>query len=168
MFAVLGWILFGVILLAALPVQVLGLPGTWLILANAAAAWLLTGGEPIGPPSVVVLALMAVTGEVGEFYASAAGAGKGEPVRWTLAAALIGAFAGGLVGAPFFFGLGAIPGMALGAFSAVLILNLASGRDLAVSLSQAAGAFMGRLAGTVIKLAVAAAMVAVVIVALIR
>ena len=95
------------------------------------------------------------------------GARSGPPVRGAAAAALLGAFAGGLLGAPVMFGLGAIPGMAAGAWMAVFVLAVARGAGFGAATRAALGAMAGRVKGTALKLTVAVAMVAVIIAALV-
>jgi uncharacterized protein YqgC (DUF456 family) len=157
--AYLGWGLFWIVLAAALPVQVIGLPGTWIIVADCLALRLLGGPDSITTPAVLLMAVLAAGGEVLEFTVSAAGARSEEPVRGTVTAAIVGGIVGGVIGAPFFLGVGAIPGMALGAFTAVTIVNLAAGKAPSDAARSGLGAMTGRLKGTAAKIIVAAVMV---------
>ncbi|TNF47866.1 DUF456 family protein, partial [bacterium] len=122
--AVLGWAAFGIILLAAVPAQIVGLPGTWIIFADALALRMLGGEARLSWTTVAILGLMAAGGEILEFTTSVAGARSQDPIRGTTVAAVAGAIIGGIAGAPFLFGIGAIPGMAVGAFLAVFFLAL--------------------------------------------
>lgn len=165
--AVLGWAAFGLILVAAVPAQIVGLPGTWIIFADALAVRLLTGQAHLGWAAVVSLGLAAAAGEVMEFYASAAGVRSGEPLKGATAAAVMGAIAGGVAGAPFLFGIGAIPGMAAGAFLAVFLLAMAGGRGAGEAWSIGLGALAGRLRGTAVKILISVFMLIFLIVSLI-
>ncbi|MDF1535257.1 MAG: DUF456 family protein [bacterium] len=167
MLTFLTWLLFGSVLILALPLQLLGLPGTWLLLAGAALFRWATGPAWLEYHTLIVLLIMAVTGEFLEFFTAIRGARSGPEVRGGVAASIVGALAGGLLGAPVLFGLGAIPGMAVGAWCAVFIVALGGGHDRADAARAALGALTGRLKGTVAKMMVAATMVAVIITSLI-
>ena len=91
---------------------------------------------------------------------------SGPPVRGAVTASIIGALAGGIAGAPILFGLGAIPGMAIGAWLAVFAVALAGGATLSSAFGTALGAMTGRIKGTALKMIVAVAMVAVIIASL--
>ncbi len=64
------------------------------------------------------------------------------------------------------FGIGAIPGMAVGAFLAVFILYLAGGRGAGEAWSAGYGALIGRLKGTVVKVLMSVAMLIFLIVSM--
>ena len=166
MLAYLGWALFWIVLVLSLPAQVVGLPGTWIIVLDALVLRLLGGVDSITTGAVVTLGALALGGELLEFTIAAAGARSGEPVSGTIAAAVAGGIIGGIAGAPFFLGAGAIPGMALGAFAAVFILNLASGKAPVDALRSGMAAMTGRLKGTAAKLTVAVVMMVVIVVSI--
>lgn len=161
------WILFGGVMIVALPLQLLGLPGTWLLVADAFLLRWMQGPGLIDSHTLVILFLMAVLGEVLEFLTAVRGVRSGPPVRGAAVAAIAGAFAGGLAGAPVLFGLGALPGMAVGAWLAVLTVSLAAGGTFGEAFTTALGAMTGRIKGTAIKIVVAAGMVAVMIISLV-
>lgn len=164
---ILIWILFGSVVIAALPLQLVGLPGTWLLVADAFLLRVLKGPDLMDYRTVFILGGMALLAEVLEFLTAVQGARSGPPVRGAAAASIIGALAGGLAGAPVLFGLGAIPGMAIGAWLAVFAVALASGATLSTASVTALGAMTGRIKGTALKLLVAVAMVAVIIASLV-
>lgn len=167
MLALAGWLLFGVVLLAALPLQVLGLPGSWLLAADALFLRWFAGPERISIATIVVLAVMALLGEMMELWTAASGARTGPPVKGAVAASILGALVGGFIGAPVFFGLGAIPGMAAGAWFAVFVMAVFNGYEPAKAFEAAFGALVGRLKGTAVKLVICAAMIAVILTSLI-
>ena len=164
---ILFWILFGSVMIVALPLQLLGLPGTWLLVADAFLLRWLRGPELIDYHTVAILCFMALFAEVVEFLTAVQGARSGPPVRGAAVASIIGAFAGGLAGAPILFGLGAIPGMAIGAWLAVFTVALVGGAAVGSASLAALGAMTGRIKGTALKIIVAVAMVAVIIVSLV-
>jgi uncharacterized protein YqgC (DUF456 family) len=127
----------------------------------------LTGPDHINYRTVIILLLMALLAEALEFMTAVQGPRTGPPVRGTAVAAIAGAFAGGLIGAPVLFGLGAIPGMAVGAWLAVFTVSLTGGATFSTASRAALGAMTGRLKGTVLKLMIAVSMVAVIIISLV-
>jgi hypothetical protein len=163
----LTWFLFGSVLVLALPLQLLGLPGTWLLVVNVVMLRWVTGSAWLDYHTVIVLLIMAVTGEFLEFFTAIQGARTGPDVSGSVTAALVGALVGGLLGAPILFGLGAIPGMAIGAWSFVFGVALVGGHGSADAARAALGALSGRLKGTAAKMMIAVGMVAVIVVSLI-
>src|SRR5215208_6744618 len=125
-------VLFVLAVLVCWFMNLLGLPGNWLIVAAAALyAWLIPPDTraAIGWPAVGVMTGLAVLGEVAEFAAGAAGVKK-LGGSWTgailaLIGSAVGAIAGMVVGVPvpvvgslvaavLFGGLGALGGAVLG------------------------------------------------------
>jgi hypothetical protein len=164
---ILIWILFGSVMIVALPLQLLGLPGTWLLVADALLFRWLMGPDLFDYHTVLVLFVMALLAEAIEFLAAVQGARSGPPIKGAAAASILGAIAGGLIGAPILFGLGAIPGMALGAWLGVFLVAFAGGIPAGTASVTAFGAMIGRLKGTAFKMIVAVAMVAMIILSLV-
>ena len=148
------------------------LPGNWFIVALAAlCAWLFPErpGDELGFTwvSVVILAVMAGLGEVVELVAGAAGAAKQGASRramtLSLVGAAIGSFGGAIIGVPIpVIGslIAAVVGGALGAFAGAYLGEYWKGRLSHERLSISTGAMLGRIAGTIGKLIIGAAMVA--------
>ncbi len=162
------WTGFGVALLFAgvaflcVLLVPLGLPGTWLMLLIAVALEMSdgrfrTGADPItfGWPALGLSAALAVTGEVLEAIAGAAGSrfGGGSP------RGMLGAIVGGVLGAIALTPLIPLPliGTLIGALIGTFVgawLGEASARRArhpAETFRAAAGATLGRLAGTLGK-----------------
>lgn len=160
---VIGFALLG---LGCLLLVVLGLPGTWLLLAIAFAieladAWLLPGEGVVtfGWELLALGAGLALVGELLETIAGAAGARFGGGTR----RGMVGAFVGGLLGAvllaPAVPILGMLIGAMLGAFAGAFV-GEATGpeaRSRAHNLRAALGAAVGKLGGTIAKLAIGVA-----------
>ncbi|MEE8319585.1 MAG: DUF456 domain-containing protein [bacterium] len=168
MIAVLGWFVFWVVLAVSVPVQLMGLPGIWIIFADALVLRLLAGPEVLSWYVLLVLFSAALVGEVLEFYSTVAGAREKTDLKGIAPAAIVGGILGGIVGAAFLFGLGALPGAAAGSFAGVFILALVSGSKPGEALGIGTGALIGRIKGTAIKLVASVAMIAVLIVSLVR
>lgn len=148
------------------------LPGNWIIVGLAAAfAWLVPAGAGQGLAwhTVGVSAGLAALGEVIEAAAGAAGAAKRGASRRALVLAVLGAMfgsiSGAVVGVPVpVIGpiLGALAGGALGAFAGAYLGEMWKGKSSGESVMVGKGALIGRLLGTVGKLAAGAIMCVVI------
>lgn len=172
----MDWIAWGLLVLFAglglfcLLLVVVGLPGTWALLAIAFGfelvdALLLPGSGPVVTFGWGLLATcggLAVVGEVIEAIAGAAGTKFGGGTR----RGMVGAFVGGIAGAIFLTPVfpipvvgtlfGAMLGAFLGAFLAEATGPEARGREH--NLRAAFGAAVGKLGGTIAKLAIGVVM----------
>lgn len=152
---------------------VFGLPGTWLMVAATllAAWWQWDARRPASEQMfsitvLVAIVALALIGEVVEFLAGVVGTRTAGGTRRGAVGALIGTIAGAIIGTaipPPILGtlLGACAGAAIGAWG----LELSGGRTMRASLKSGAGAGVGRLVGTVAKLAIAVAIWVIVAVA---
>ena len=161
--------LFALLGLVCLLLLVLGLPGTWVLLAIAFGielvdAFLLPGDVAVtfGWELLAGCGVLALVGEGIEAVAGAAGTKYGGGTR----RGMVGAFIGGIVGALFLTGLLPIPvlgtlfGAMLGAFLGAFV-GEATGpeaRGRAHNLRAAFGAAVGKLGGTIAKLAIGVVM----------
>ncbi len=147
------------------------LPGNWGIVALAALSAVLLPEQENGLGmswwAVGGLVALAVLGELLELIAGAAGAAKLGASRRSLIlsmfGAMIGSMAGVFVGVPVpVVGpiIAALGGGALGAFAGAYLGETWKGRAERERLSISKAAFVGRLLGTVGKLAAGMAMVA--------
>jgi uncharacterized protein YqgC (DUF456 family) len=154
---------------AAWSSNIFTLPGNWLIIAfTASFAWLLPSDERANVSWMCVFGLivLAIIGEVIEFFASAAGAAKHgaskRAVVLSLAGSLVGSFAGVFLGAIIPIvgsAIGAIAFGAVGAFAGGYWGEQWRGNQHEQRVAVAQGALMGRLFGTFGKLFVGAIMV---------
>ena len=164
---VLGVALLLLACVAALFTLVLGIPGTLLIVGFALFYGWATDFTLIAWSTVGWLTLMAVVAEGLEFLASGAGAAGERPSRRVTFGALGGAFAGGLVGAPLLFGVGALLGALAGAFAGAALAVRSEGGTVDHSIRTGLAAMRGRLLGFVLKAAIGVGMVGVVAAAVI-
>lgn len=162
---VLGIALLLLACAAALLTLILGLPGTMLIVGIALLYGWATDFALIHWSTVGWLLLLALIAEGLEFLASGAGAAGARPSRRVTIGALAGAFAGGIVGAPFLFGIGALLGALAGAFAGAALAVRSEGGTMEASVATGLAAMRGRLLGFVVKAAIAAAMVVIVAIA---
>ena len=159
----LGFVTLGVL---AVGLVAVGLPGAWLLIAAAVATDLLQplwspAGAPLmfHPATLAAAVAVAAVGELLEFLLSAAGAKRYGASR----AGMVGSVLGGVIGA--LVGTCAIPvpiagtlaGALMGTAVGAVIGELTTGRRaLKDTARPAAGAVLGRLAGTLAKLPCAA------------
>jgi uncharacterized protein len=165
-------LLFVVLCVVAWFTSVFTLPGNWFVVALAAGfAWLFPeeAGRGIGWITVGAAAVFALLGEVFEFAAGAAGAAKQgaskRAVALSLVGALVGSIGGVMVGTPVpvigSFVL-AVLGGAGGAFAGAYLGEMWKGREEDARLAAGQGAFVGKIWGTLGKLACGAVSIAIV------
>jgi hypothetical protein len=155
--------LFSLLALACLGLIPIGLPGLWLMIGFAALAQLLGTIPFTSAPSIHfgwtllgVCVAIGVVAEAVEAIAGAAGAKYGGATR----RGMVGAFAGGVIGAIFFTGLlpipivGTIVGGLVGSFAGAWIgeASAEQQRHPEEKFRAALGAAAGKLAGTFGKL----------------
>ena len=143
------------------------LPGTWLMVLLAVLLEWWTPSEIVFGAAVLYGALaLAVIGEVLEFVLGAAGARQSGGSKRGAALAILGGIVGAIMGTPLPIPvLGTLIGACLGAFAGSLLGDLWAGRPLRHSIGSGRGAAVGRFWGTIAKLGVGGAIVALLAVA---
>ena len=148
------WILLPVLGLVGPLVVLLGLPGTWLLLALAGLAEWWTEPQLFSTATLVFVLAVAVAGELWETLSSSVSAKKAGAGR----RASIGAIVGGIVGAiagtimipvPL---VGTLVGGGLGAFMVAALLERSSGKTTGHSLRIGRAAAKGQMLGLAGKL----------------
>jgi uncharacterized protein YqgC (DUF456 family) len=141
------------LLLTGLFLNLLGLPGLWLMVAAAVGYAWATRWDYLGWPGLLALLILAILAEVVEFLAGSAGAKKaGGSIR-----GMIGAIIGGLLGGFFLTFLvpvpilGTIVGVCVGTFLGAWGVELLVGKQMNESVQIGIGAAKGRLWGTLLK-----------------
>lgn len=165
-----------VVAAAGWALTLLGMPGTWLMVAGAALyAWLgpSEGVLQLGWSGVLFLAVVAALGEIAETASGmliARRAGGSRRAAWF---SLAGSFAGALVGAGLGAPLpvvgpmaGAVLGGALGAMAGAAAGEYSRGERHGHSLQVGRAAFRGRLVGTGAKVVAASLLVVSLVVGL--
>jgi uncharacterized protein YqgC (DUF456 family) len=160
-------LLFTLLGIGCLVLVVIGLPGTWIMIALAVVVELLDrhyldGAHPetYGWWAIGACTALALVGEVIEAVAGAAGTKAGGGSR----RGMVGAMIGGIVGAIVFTPLIPIPvigtliGALVGTFAGAVIAERSHEEppDTQSTLKAAGGATVGRLLGTVGKAMIAA------------
>ena len=143
--------------------NLLGLPGLWVMVAAAvgyawATDWLLMSW-----PGLVALLVLALLAELVEFLAGAAGAKSAGGTKRGMAGAIIGGLIGGVIGTglipiPI---VGTVAGLCLGSFAGAAGVEMMIHRDREKSIAVGIGAAKGRFWGTVWKSAIGVVMIVV-------
>lgn len=149
----------GLVLFLLLWLNLLSLPGNWLMLGVLClAAW-------AGPEGAVTwafvgwMALIAAAGEVFEFLAQLRGGTKGGASRGGNVAGVVGSILGAIFGAPFGLGLGSLMGALAGAWLGCYAWERLTSRGGEEAARAAWGAFWGRTLGLVGKSAAGATVI---------
>ena len=159
----LGWVLFGVGLLAGLLLIPLGLGGTFVILGVGVVTGFITEFSRVEWLTLVILAILAVIGEIiesilGIFTVRKFGASR---------AAMFGTFFGGLVGGAAGTGLmpviGSLIGAFVGAFLGAVLGEFLHRRKLEPSLRAGWAAFVGRVIATAVKFEIGVLMIIILV-----
>jgi uncharacterized protein YqgC (DUF456 family) len=172
---VLSAILLVAVAFACWALNVIGLPGNWLVVAVAATYAYFMPDErrlDIGIWTVLGLLALAALGEAIEFLAGALGASKAGASKRGTALALVGSLVGGIVGifvpVPVVGQVvGPIVCAGIGALVGAVLGEQWKGRDLDTSLNIGHAAFWGRLIGTLGKILAGCVMLVLIIVSLI-
>ena len=160
--AVLGWMLFGIAVLAGVLLNLVGLFGNWVILGAVAVAGVVTGFDHFGWGTLAILFVLAALGEAMEMAAAGVGAAKFGGGKGAIVAAVVGTLVGAAIGTSVFPIVGTIAGACLGAFGAAALYEIMSdNRDLAGAARVGTGAAVGKLGGIAAKSAVGFAMLLV-------
>lgn len=132
---------------------ILGVPGNWLMILGAILLdWWLEEPRLFAWGTIAAVTGMAVLGEVAELISGMVGSRRAGGSRRGAAGALLGAFAGGLVGTAFFPVLGTLLGVCAGAFAGAFLLESTGGRTFHESTRSGMGAAAGHLFGVTTKL----------------
>jgi uncharacterized protein YqgC (DUF456 family) len=160
--AIGGWILFAAALLGGLILSMVGLFGSWIILAAVVIAYAASGFQYFSIWGMAILLALAILGEVLETGASAMGASRFGGSRGGMVAAVVGCIVGAIIGSPFLLIIGAIIGACLGAFiGATLYEFIVMERDAGDAAYTGFGAALGKVAGMLLKFLIALIMVLV-------
>ena len=145
------YILLLLIMLAGLFVNIVGLPGLWLMVVAYVGYALATGWDTyVGWPSIVTLVLLGLGAELVEFLAGAAGSAAAGGRKRGMLGAVVGAIIGGIVGTPIIPIIGTIVGACAGAFVGAAVMEFAD-KDAAHAMRVGIGAAKGRFWGIVWK-----------------
>lgn len=161
-------LLLGLGCFAGLVALLLGLPGTFIILAAAGIYAVATGFATISLSVLAWLLALALLAEALEFVAAAASGVPGAaPSRRVQVSAIAGSILGGILGAPILFGLGALFGALAGAFAGAALAVAWEGGSVSDAARHGFAALRGRLLGFVVKASIAVVMLILIAVSVI-
>ncbi|MCH2202810.1 MAG: DUF456 domain-containing protein [Fuerstiella sp.] len=158
----------------SIALNLLMLPGNWIMVAALCLFLLVAGDTQTGPNWITVLTVagLATVGEIIELIAGSARAAKAGATRRSMLLSLAASFALGIVGTfvvpvPVVgTALGAISGAALGAFAGAWLGETWAGTNSGQRVEISQAAMVGRLLGIVIKLTIGAAIFVIQLVSL--
>ncbi|MEO2030984.1 MAG: DUF456 domain-containing protein [Planctomycetaceae bacterium] len=145
--------------------NLLMLPGNWIMVATLCLFLLVAGDPQAGPDwtTVLIVAGLAACGEIAEMFAGSAKAAQAGATRRTMLLSLVASFALSIAGTfvipiPIVgTALGAIGGAALGAFTGAWLGETWAGTTPVQRTRISQAAMSGRLMGMIIKVAIGAA-----------
>ena len=155
---VLGLLVLDVVLFASLIAIPIGLPGTFVIAGAAVVTLLATGGAHYGWVAVIVMAALAVLGEVIESFLGPAVAGRYGATKWGMAGAFLGGIAGAVLGTALYPVVGTVIGSFIGTAFGAPLLEWSRGASGGEGARAGFGAFLGKGVASAIKLAFGMAM----------
>jgi uncharacterized protein YqgC (DUF456 family) len=149
----LYYLLLLVLLFCGLLINILGLPGLWLMVGSVGLYAWLTHLNFAGWTTIWILVGLALCAEIVEFVAGSAGAKAAGGSKRAAVGAIIGALIGGFVLSIPIPLIGTVIGVCLGAFAGAAVVEMMIHRDVGHSMRVGAGAAKGRFYGIVSKLA---------------
>ena len=152
-------ILVAIVLLGLILIP-FGLPGTWIMAAGALGYSLLVPNS-ISVFTTVVVALMALVGEIIEFTLTAKYTKKYGGSRRASWGAIIGGMVGAFMGVPVPI-VGPVIGAFLGAFAGAFVAQLTQG-NVGDATRVATGALIGRAVAAAMKVGIGMAMAALIL-----
>jgi hypothetical protein len=156
---VFGLVLLFVFCVVSLLSLVVGLPGTFLIVASALVYAWATGFAAVQWSTIGWLVLLATVGEGIELVSGTVSAAGTRPSRRVTISVLAGGIIGGIIGTPFLFGVGSLIGALIGAFGGAALAVTFEGGSMGSALTTGFAAMRGRLLGFVVKASIAVVMV---------
>lgn len=171
MLEILLVLLISILATAGWAAGILGLPGNWIVVALAVGCWGLaqpTSILAVGTTALVSLVVLASLGELFEFLAGALGVKKLGGSNRSTWFAVLGSIGGAMLG--FVLGSGvpvvgnivaSVLGSAMGALVGTVYGERTEGKEWEHSLQVGSAAFIGRILGTLGKLALGTAMLVI-------
>jgi uncharacterized protein YqgC (DUF456 family) len=161
----IGLFFFFAVMIVAVFAVVFGLPGNWIVFAEAVLYAVITRFHgPIEWWVLGVLLAMALLAEIFEFLVTVYGAHKfGQAGKAAIAGALAGGIAGAILMAGFPPVIGAVIGAFAGVFLGATLVTYLQEKDFGKAWRAGLGAFMGRLGAVLTKGTVTVAMAGIIV-----
>ncbi len=155
-----------VVMFAGVLIIPFGIPGQFVVVA-AAGVLALAGGGLISWWVVLGLLALAVLAEVLEGMAGFVGAGRAKGSFWSAVGAVAGGLVGAVLGSFVLPIVGSLIGAFVGTFAGAFLVEYGRTRRARPSGHVARGALIGRVVGSLTKVFIGLAMIAIVTAALI-
>ena len=166
---ILGLIIFCIVLILGLAAIPLGFPGTFIIFGDALCYALTTRFRgTITVKFLLGLLAIALLSELMEFLLGIFTTLKFGASKWGVVGTLAGGILGASWGSAAFPFVGTLVGAIIGAFLGAFILEYLHRDDHEVAAKAGFGAFVGKILGITIAFACAIAMIALILIRLIR
>lgn len=154
--------------------NLLMLPGNWIMVASLCIFLLVAGDPETGPDwiTVLIVAGLAVLAELAEMFTGSAKAAKAGATKRSMLLSLVASFTLGIAGTFFVpvpiigTAIGAIAGAALGAYAGAWLGEVWAGTETDQRMEISQAAMTGRLQGMLIKLTIGAAIFVIQLVSL--
>lgn len=146
-----------VILLAAIVIIPLGLPGTWVIVGVALLYDAVVGTARVGIDTIVTMIVLAAMAEVIDVMLTGGYTRRYGGSRRAGWGAVLGGIAGAVAGVPIPV-LGSVIGAFAGAFIGALVAEASRGSGTRTAIRAATGAVMGRAAAAGVKVGIGCVM----------
>ncbi len=163
---ILSWsgnVLFLFILVIGFFSIAFGIPGTWIILVDAIAYGWITHFKILSVSILLLLTLLAISGEVLEYFLSLKGIKQAKPSKRVVLVSFLCGIVLAILMAPLLFGFGSILGALIGTFGGAFLMEFLSERRLGHAIHIGWKAFLGRLSGFLSKLLIATIMITFII-----
>jgi len=143
---------------------VFGFPGNFIILGFSVLLGWSGGFEDVTFNVILVLLGLALLAELVEFVVGILGAKKYKSSNKAILGSIVFGVIGGILGIPFFFGIGAVIGAFIGAFVGAFFVEFVLEKNVDRAVKSGWGAFIGRILGTFFKGAIGITMIVITIV----
>ncbi|MFQ5867540.1 MAG: DUF456 family protein [bacterium] len=160
---IVGMVIFMVVLLVGVISPFFGLPGTFIIVADALIYGLINRFQKITIWFLLLLLGMAVAGEIFEFFSNIFGAKHYGATRLGLIGAFLGGIGGIFVGNSLLPFLGPLLGGLIGAFAGAFLFELLGKEGPKKAITAGIGAFLGRVAAVSVKVFITIIMVVLIV-----
>ena len=145
-------------MLCGLAVQLMGMPGLWVMVVSAFAYAWITGWHYLGTAGLITIVVLALLGELIEFLAGARGAKTAGGSKRAMVGGVMGGIIGGIVLTIPLFIVGTILGVCIGSFVGATLAQMTVAKDVEHSTRVGLGAAKGTLIGILTKLSVGCVM----------
>jgi len=152
-------VMLELVLVAGLIAIPLGLSGNFIILGAILVTGLVTRFATISLWAILVMLGLVIAGEIIESFLGSLMAKRYGASKWGMLGAFVGGIAGAILGTPILPIIGSIVGSFIGAAAGAVLFEYWHLRQLEVSMPAGWGAVLGKLASSLIKIAIGLAMV---------